>query len=602
VDALWVDEYWSIYNAGGAHLGPLSPAEIWTRVATQDPWQSPGYFMLLAGWGSLVGWTAFAARALSLLAGLLAIAWTYRLGHDLVSPLGGLAAAVTMGASAYFLYYFHEVRGYALLVALTPPTLWAYWRLVNQKGGWRTQAVFFLGSLSLFYTHYFGALPLVVMGVYHLLVVKKDRRWWRPFLLMGAAGLLFLPWMGALVSGLTIAVKDTARQLSAWTPRQIVQGTLFMFSNGSIVLVIVLGLYSLRRNPVVIFVWFCLLGLFGLILLVNARLGVVLEARYLLPLWPMLALVVALALERLAQTTARRLIIFILGLWLLAGVWNSIDGESAYTLSNPHWHQPWDILAESLRPRELNGDALLYLLPDWTWPAYHEDVLGYYFNGSPVRTTLLQRPENIGADGFARQEREAVTEAARVWVGYTTNQPTHYIAAAERLLAENGYLYCGSFSQASPLALDLYGRANRKGSGVDFRVPENPDVKSDQPSIRLDFITSQSVIPQRDRQAGHLNVTAFWSIDADVAPSTYSVGLHVENLNGQLVAQVDYGLPTEPHVCHSTDIPLSNLPSGDYRLLVAVYAWQTGERLAVGGGTGDRAEVGVFTLSEAATR
>ena len=30
-DGLWYDEQWSIYDSGGAHYGPLSPAEIWTK-------------------------------------------------------------------------------------------------------------------------------------------------------------------------------------------------------------------------------------------------------------------------------------------------------------------------------------------------------------------------------------------------------------------------------------------------------------------------------------------------------------------------------------------------------------------------------------------
>ncbi|MBZ0286104.1 MAG: hypothetical protein K8I30_00710, partial [Anaerolineae bacterium] len=75
-DALWLDEYWSLAHAGG--LESLSPVEVWGRIAASDPWQTPGYYLLLNLWGGRVGWSAFAGRALSLLAGMLAVAWVYR--------------------------------------------------------------------------------------------------------------------------------------------------------------------------------------------------------------------------------------------------------------------------------------------------------------------------------------------------------------------------------------------------------------------------------------------------------------------------------------------------------------------------------------------
>ena len=50
----------------------------------------------------------------------------------------------------------------------------------------RTQAGLLLGSISLLYSHYLGALLLPVLGLFHLLFVPKHRRWWRPVTLFGA--------------------------------------------------------------------------------------------------------------------------------------------------------------------------------------------------------------------------------------------------------------------------------------------------------------------------------------------------------------------------------------------------------------------------------
>lgn len=130
-DALWVDEYWTIYSAGGAYLGPLSPIQIWERVSTQDFFWPPAFPLVLSIWGSFTGWSELSVRALSLFSGLLAVAWMYRLGRDMISPLAGLAAAVMMGTSAYLIYFFHEARAYSFYVFLVIPTIWAYYILIN---------------------------------------------------------------------------------------------------------------------------------------------------------------------------------------------------------------------------------------------------------------------------------------------------------------------------------------------------------------------------------------------------------------------------------------------------------------------------------------
>jgi uncharacterized membrane protein len=166
-DAIWLDEYWSLYNAGGAMMGPISPAEVWNRIAERDPWQSPGYYLLLNLWGKVVGWTEFATRSLSLFGGLLAVAWTYRLGRDLISPFGGVAAAIALGLSAYFIYFLHEMRSYTLYVLFTPPMVWAYWKLLHRERK-QAYALLFLSITGALYTHYFAALTALFLGVFHV--------------------------------------------------------------------------------------------------------------------------------------------------------------------------------------------------------------------------------------------------------------------------------------------------------------------------------------------------------------------------------------------------------------------------------------------------
>jgi hypothetical protein len=76
-----------------------------------------------------------------------------------------------------------------------------------------------------------------------------------------------------------------------------------------------------------------------------------------------------------------------------------------------------------------------------------------------------------------------------------------------------------------------------------------------------------------------LSVLAGWRRVASLPPDTYSVGLHLLDDNGQLVAQADYGLPNEPFACRQTTLDLTGLPAGTYTLSAVIYNWQTGAQM-----------------------
>ena len=217
-DMLWVDEVFSIGNVGGYQGPAYNPLQVWESLSQNSPQHVPGYFFVLGGWAALTGWTAFGLRALSLLFGLLAVAWTYRLGADWMSPRAGLYAALVVGIGAFYLYFTHEVRMYTMIAFLTVFVLWAYSRVIGpgvprrpaasastvpaqfstyqpNMGYWLAFAV---GALALLYTHLFGALVLAAIGLYHLLFVPKNRRWWVVVLILGVVGLSILPWLQVL--------------------------------------------------------------------------------------------------------------------------------------------------------------------------------------------------------------------------------------------------------------------------------------------------------------------------------------------------------------------------------------------------------------------
>ena len=95
VDAFNGDEPASLVAAGIVRSGPLSLEATWSYITNSNQNQAYGWPMLLAIWGHLVGWSEVAVRALSLFFGMLALAWVYRTGRDLLAPRAGLFAALS---------------------------------------------------------------------------------------------------------------------------------------------------------------------------------------------------------------------------------------------------------------------------------------------------------------------------------------------------------------------------------------------------------------------------------------------------------------------------------------------------------------------------
>ena len=158
---------------------------------------APLYFILLRFWRELVGRDLFTYRFLSVLFGQLTIAFAYRLA--LISgdrTTAGYAVFIT-SFLAFFLYFTHEVRMYSLLPMLVACVMLAYWRVVSARDTatvWRWLALT-LSAAALIYAHFIGIISIVALGLYHLLFVPKNRRWFGVCLAMIAAGILFLPWL-----------------------------------------------------------------------------------------------------------------------------------------------------------------------------------------------------------------------------------------------------------------------------------------------------------------------------------------------------------------------------------------------------------------------
>ncbi len=595
-DAIWYDEYWSLYNAGAAHYGPLTPAGVWARIAAEDPWQAPAYYTLLNLWGGLAGWTPFAGRLLSLLVGLLAIAWTYRLGRAVGSPLVGLGAAAALGGSAFFGFYLHELRGYTLYALFTALLAWGGWRLLTaSRPGRGARLALLLGAAGLLYTHYFAALPLAAFGLYLALIAPKNRRWLEAALLLALAGLLFLPWAGVLLEALRRTADPNlpppaAADLLAETLAAL-DALARALSNGFVQLLLVVLLVALawaRGRGAGYAGWLAWVTL-GLALAANAALPLSFHPRYAMALWPLAAVVIGLGVALLAPLRLRPMAIA--GLWLATGVWAALDPDYIAGFTDAVNTQifrpglPWQTVAARLKAEVQPEDVVILHMGRWSWGA--ADVFKYYVHDLPVRSAFMDWLPGDEAS-YADRAREYTAAAARVWLGREDGAPADFrLAGFKAALAR--FAPCGPAWAVPGLAFELYAlRPLLCGPPAG--------------AARAVFDGGARLLAVEWEAAdGELIVWQTWQVDTAVPSGVYSVGLYLLDADGRAVAQADGGLPAGRFAYRRAVLKTDGLPPGVYRLAAAVYDWQTGARLAgaaADGGAGDLLTLAIIQLPE----
>lgn len=589
-DSLWYDEVYSMFYAGGGHYGPISPIDTVERVLGEQRHEKnpPGYYVLLNVWGQTVGWSEFATQMASLLAALLTVSVTYRLGHDLERTQQrdstrelGLGAAAVLAGSAFFLYYSHELRAYLFVTLFGVSAVWCYWRLLHYRRTLGLYAAFSLTLAAALYMHYFGFLIAAVLGLYHVLFVPKNRQWWQVVAAMAVGGLLYLPWIGVLLSAAVRAGNEL--RSTALTIPAIIETLGYAFSTANIgLLALLIGSAALVREAYMRFVWFCAAGGIVAGIALNAVLPVLTHIRYLTVLWPLLALLGGVGIGWLHRRGLP--LAWLIAVLLLIGVGNTLDPTFIRTLHDYYNGNtmPWREVRAELDQAAQSGDVFAFHSPIAELQQARE--MDYYLGDMPIRFSTLEaisgRAEN---DEYLNNVTQFLTGVPRLWLGIdTTRAPNFRLAIFKQALIQQQYLDCYTAIERPELRLDLYARP-----------PTSADLSFDQ-RVKLALAAPLSV--DRSRSARVLLTT---TLAADLPADTYSLGLYLFDAGGQVVAQIDQGLPHELQSCHLYRLDLSKQPAQTYTLKAAVYAWQTGEKLTgqqADGGEGELLTLGAVAL------
>lgn len=209
---LWRDEAEAVFTAMATFPGGI------LEVLAGDV-HAPLYFLLQHFWIGLFGRSEWAARGLSAVAGITAIPLIYLAGKRLFDrPTGALAAAVATLLPLHVICS-RTARMYSLLPLLTLLNLLSLHTALTKRSRWSWIAYALTGAATL-YTHYWGALWMVAMGLvalWELAWQRRPRAEWLIWVLAELAiALCFAPWLPTLFGQLRIQESV----MGPWLPQQ----------------------------------------------------------------------------------------------------------------------------------------------------------------------------------------------------------------------------------------------------------------------------------------------------------------------------------------------------------------------------------------------
>ncbi len=568
------DEFKSLYSAGMYDSGPDTLQGVWRHVEETRPNQAQGWSKLLFVWGRLVGWHEPAIRALSSFAGLLTLAWLYRAGKALFSAQVAMLALLLSSASVFFLAYMAIARVFTLVALFATLVLWSYWRLTQatRPAGDHLLAVLFASGAGLLYSHYFAALFLPALGIYHLLFVTRGRRWWQVSAALALALLFALLQAPGFLTGLSLSGEDASLADKAMTLADIPGRLIYTLSNylvnlqseaGAVFVAVLLALLlfstwrKLRSVSPTGAVWllsFVTATTFLIIVGANEVVRVMEQKRirYMMSLFPPIALLAGYALRKCFRAfphASAGLLVF----WLFLGpvlVLNQTDFH-AFRFSTTFHH-----VQRLLQERASAGD--LVVIQESLRDA---EVLYLHRSYVPLSDNAWHTVfwKGIGP----------LSDAAPAWSPYFNIWLIHEVDAPDFAFTERnapGLRLCERLDNLAGYTLERHARALSGCEPTSFRLAFDLDIQMNWPGPSL--------------VNNVLRVEAGLRSADDYLLSHYSLALHViDPRTGQRVAQDDVGLGPDAFIAVGSDIDLGALAPGDYELHVALYDWRTGERL-----------------------
>jgi 4-amino-4-deoxy-L-arabinose transferase-like glycosyltransferase len=596
-DVIWYDELTSIGHAGGL-TGLSSPHEVVESIVKRSPKHAPLFFELTAGWGNMVGWHHATIRILSLYFGVITIAWIYRIGKDFVNWRVGFWGALVLGTNVFWVEYYHEIRMYTLQIALIMMMMWHYLHLSSSAKPTRWchwLGLIFSATASL-YTQPFSFFAHVAIGIYHLFIVAKDRRWLNIALAFLSVGILFIPWLPVTYLGVSTKF-DTGT--SAMVLQEAVAVFVRLFSNGNwLILIVPLGIavWQLRQResrqqtkPI----WILTILIIGLLLIINEAIGLIplRRARYFFVSWGLLSLIIGIGLAWFRQW------------WIALLIW-VVFMTSGFALRNAEDYQDYQGTVFAVNFYPPMHDYII-ALKDKIRP--HDYVVGFteanFVNrrgkhgkstGDYYMETLLGHDGTFIPSYFDDDELEPdVPEKL-------TNNP--YL-----LLTYNPLEMPENFDSVLTIIEEDYEGCDIVVDDIDLFVQRyvHQSLECDREYEPIVFENGVTIVDkdvQYDASTDTVRILTGWEVANEQLLYEYNVSLQIVTGDWKNMGQTDRHLHDDLLKWYVADLPTQDLPAGDYRVMVIIYHRDTGEKVtgtdSITGETATILPITVFTIEE----
>ena len=570
-----------------------SIGEIMRAMAYTEP-NPPLYWLLLNGWMRAAGQSELAVRWPSVLAGVIAVALTYRLGRAMAGVRTGLSAALLVAVSPFLIWYSQDARVYSLLSALVVGAVWQTWEAARRNPTSRWLASGVLWWLAMF-AHYFAVLPFVSVG-FALLLTPQTRSRWRPAggVALGV-GLVYLPWalyVEPLLAGHTKAWISppgvgemfwrTLAAASAGTQAAGATSELQLIGVSLLTLFTGIGMWAAFRRDRGAAIWLLATGLgppLALWLLSLARPAF--TEQYLISSLPVMLILAAWGVSVLACVGRAGvwLIRIAFAVWLIAVLLalRNYFFNPDYAKS-PNWRGVVAYLEQTARPEEV----VVINLPD---PAFFY----YYRAPMPVETSPLAPLAEAGIPATEAQLQRLRDRFHHIRFFFSPSagyDPDGFVgkwleACCEKMADRFVYRF-----RVQTFDTPAGSLAARQAYPVEFEE---------------DVTLTGYRVDSAEVQAGDtLHLTLYWTARAPIKTS-YTVFVHFLAADGFDVAGAD-SLPAggrrltdqwgvgeaviDPHL-----IPVpADAPPGEYGIEVGLYQLSTGERLPLVGAAGTVAD------------
>ena len=570
------DELFSISNMGGFDP-PFGPLQIVDSVKTFSPDHVPLYFLLGAGWASLVGWSDFALRSSSLLTAVLMIAWLYRLGAIVFDRRAGLIAAVLMGSSAYLVLHFHDFRMYPLLLLLAVIHSWLYWRLLYRNpSGYLAWILFMVTAVALVYTHSTALIMFAGLGIYHLLIAPKTRTWVGIVVGWAIAAIAYLPYLPTLIAGVREAALTLGEKSAAASVGELIQAFLILLTNGAaslLVLIVGIVIIAIARQRDRALLKFALipLGMLATFIALNELFGFIplSRMRYFLIMWFPFLLLFARGISQMSRRIGLTIVMLIL--WCAAGFQHYRSSEILPFIGGMAKIRNYPQLQDyvhNLRDEVRSEDFLLGFTRD--------NYVNYdHKHGKSASDFYTQL--HLGIDGAFVRSRAVgawlVDEMGRLIDGHPYvlfayergNEPDALTAAI--YFMQSRYRACDVLVDNAELFAQRY---------VDLML----DCDRTYATIKYDNgITVVDRVARYDPEAAKLSALIGWDVPDEDLLHEYNVSFQVLNTDWQNVRQHDRHLHDNLLKWSVVELSTEGLPAGEYRLIIVLYHSLNGERV-----------------------